>query len=311
MMKEGERISVEVDIDAFAKANELNILYHSDANNIEISTTNINRPGLLLSGFESYFAETRIQVMGNAEMFYLETLTIAERVEALERLFSKKIPCVVISRGIMPFPEMMNTARAYNIPVYGSKSTSTELVNGLVAYLNDLLAPMQSCHGTLLDVNGSGVLIMGKSGIGKSETALELVHRGHRLVADDAVILKKVNRELIGTAPEKIRFFMEIRGIGIIDVRSMFGISSILFNKKVDFVIELEKWQENVEYDRIGMEENTVDLLGVSLPRYLVPVIPGRNLAIVIEAAARNFYLKKLGYNAAKILIDSSNKNRK
>lgn len=303
-----EEIIEKIAIDDFAKANDLKTIYRSDNEKITFSTVTINRPGLLLAGFEDYFENTRIQAIGNAEMYYLQSLSIGDRIEALDKLFSKKVPCVIVARGVEPFDEMLNAARMNNVPLFVSKKRTFELVNDLTEYLNVILAPSVNTHGVLMDVNGIGVLINGKSGIGKSETALELVHRGHRLVADDVVIMKKIKGEIVGTAPESIRFFMEIRGVGIIDVRRMFGIGSILFNKNVDLVVELVKWEQNKEYERLGKEEKFTDVMGVKLPKMTIPVIPGRNLAIVIEVAARNYYLKKLGYNSAAVLDEKIKK---
>lgn len=303
-----EEITEKVLIDDFAKENGLEILYRSDNEYITFSTVTINRPGLLLAGFSDYFENTRIQTIGNAETYYLKSLSVENRIEALDKLFSQKVPCVIVARGVEPFSEMLNAARMNNVPLLVSPKRTFELVNDLTEYLNKLLAPVCNTHGVLIDVNGIGVLINGKSGIGKSETALELVHRGHRLVADDVVIMKKIKDEIIGTAPESIRFFMEIRGVGIIDVRRMFGIGSILFNKKIDIAVELVKWEQDKEYERLGKDIKYTEIMGIKIPKITIPVIPGRNLAIVIEVAARNFYLRKLGYNSAAVLDEKVKK---
>lgn len=289
----------------FAKACELEIVGGTGVDSVYFSTVNINRPGLLLAGFEDYFGDARVQVIGNAEHYYLESCSQYDRQEKIESLFSKKIPCVIFARGITPSYDMINIAYKHNVPLLKSEKLTSELVNDLVNYFNELLAPTLTMHGVLLETSGIGVLLTGKSGMGKSETALELVHRGHRLVADDTVIIKKIKNDIVGMPPDKIKHFMEIRGIGIIDVRNMFGVGSVLNKKNIDLVIEFEVWGNNKEYDRLGLDDITQNIFGVEIPKLIMPVMPGRNLAIVVEVAARNLRLKKMGYNAVDQLLSN------
>lgn len=296
-----------VPLEKFAKANNLEVVEGTSVEKVYFSTVNINRPGLLLAGFEDYFGDSRVQVIGNAEHFYLEKCSQYERIEKLESLFSKKIPCVILARRIEPTFEMINMACKYAVPILKTNKLTSELVNDLVNYFNDILAPTMTMHGVLLEVSGVGVLLTGKSGMGKSETALELVHRGHRLVADDTVLIKKIKHELIGTSPDKIKHFMEVRGIGIIDVRNMFGVGSVLKEKHIDLVVEFRIWNNDPEQDRLGLTEQTQNIFGVEVPKLAMPVMPGRNLAIVVEVAARNHRLKLLGYNALDQLLANAN----
>ncbi len=201
--------------------------------------------------------------------------------------------------------EMLEIARKYNVPLFQSNKLTSQLVNDLVTYLNRKLALSTTIHGVLIEVSGIGVLITGHSGMGKSETAMELIHRGHRLIADDNVIAKRIQDEIIGTSPDTIRHFMEIRGVGIIDVRSMFGVASVLKEKNIDLVIELQVWEKDIEYDRLGLDTKYEDILGIKIPKLSMPVMPGRNLAIVVEVAARNERLKKLGFNAVEQLLSN------
>ena len=272
-----------------------------------LTTVNVNRPGLLLAGCEDYFGEKRIQVMGNAEYYYLQSCTKEERYDKLESLFERKIPCIILSKNIEPFEELIEISQKYDVPLFKSNKLTSQLVNDLVTYLNRKLAPFTTIHGVLLEVSGIGVLITGHSGMGKSETAMELIHRGHRLIADDNVIAKRIQDEIIGTSPDKIMHFMEIRGVGIIDVRSMFGVGSVLREKSIDLVIELQAWGKNIEYDRLDNNNKHEEILGLKIPKLTMPVMPGRNLAIVVEVAARNERLKKLGFNAVDQLLSNVN----
>lgn len=300
-----EREGVFVKIEDFMEDCNLTLVQGNSTGKIYFNSVNVNRPGLLLAGFNDYFGESRIQIIGNAEYYYLISCTKEEQLEKYEALFSKKIPCLILSNDIPPATTPLEYAQKYDVPIFRSKKLTSQLVNDLVTYLNILLAPSISMHGVLLEVNGAGVLITGKSGMGKSETAMELIHRGHKLVADDNVILKRIQDNIIGTSPEKIRHFMEIRGIGIINVRNMFGVGSVLKETKVDLVIELEVWKKNVDYDRLGLSNRFENILDVDIPKLIIPVMPGRNLAIVVEVAARNERLKKLGYNAVEQLISN------
>lgn len=299
-----EQNAEKVSINEFIRACDLKILSAEGVDTIELSTVSVNRPGLILGGFDDFFAKSRIQVMGNAEMYFLYKLNDAERDAAMEKLFKTEIPCLIICRGLAPCKNMLELARAYKCPVLQSTKMTSELVNDLINYLNDLLAPKTRMHGVLLDISGVGVLILGKSGIGKSETALELVHRGHMLVSDDAVELKRVKDKIHGSAPEKIRDFMELRGVGIINVRNMYGVAGVLSETSVDLVIELVEYNKNIKYDQTIDSKITCNIMGVEIPKLVIPVMMGRNLAIIVEVAAKNFRLQQIGFDANKELIE-------
>ncbi len=303
-----KRIEKSVALDTFAKELNLKKRYGEGDAEIKLSTVSVNRPGLLLAGFSDYFEGKRIQVLGNAEFYFLANIDVNEKKEALRRLYSNNVPCVIYSNGREPTEISLALAKEYNVPVLISDTSTSDLINDLVNYLNDALAPDCSVHGVLMEISGVGVLITGHSGLGKSETALELVHRGHRLVADDAVIAKRIKNEIIGTSAENIKFFMEVRGIGIIDVRSMFGVGSVINEKEIELVVELEKWTEESAFDRIGIDQRVMNILGIDIPLMKIPVMAGRNLAIVVEVAARNFRLKRLGYDAFEELIKNIGK---
>lgn len=299
--REGEYVLPE----DFANDCGLELVCGDPKNALFLTTINVNRPGLLLAGFEDYFGESRIQVIGNAEYYYLASCSQSERYNKLEALFKRKIPCVILSKNIAPFEEMTAISNKYKVPLFKSNKLTSQLVNDIVTYLNRKLALFTTIHGVLIEVSGIGVLITGQSGMGKSETAMELVHRGHRLIADDNVIAKRIQDEIIGTSHDQIRHFMEIRGVGIIDVRNMFGVASVLKEKSIDLVIELQEWQSNIEYDRLGIENKYEEILGINISKLTMPVMPGRNLAIVVEVAARNERLKKLGFNAVDQLLSN------
>lgn len=268
-----------------------------------ISSTDINRPALMLTGFSEFFDNLRIQLFGRSEMAYLETLAPDARREAIRNVFAQNVPLVILARGEQPLPEMREFANEYDVPLAVSQEATSFVVSSLNAYLNKELCPRITIHGVLVEVYGVGVLLRGDSGIGKSETAIELIKRGHSLVADDAVEIKRVsNITLLGSAPPVIRHFIELRGIGVVDVHNLFGISAVKEVSKIDLVIELEQWVEGKHYDRMGMENYTTEILGLDIPMLTVPVRPGRNLAVVVEVAAMNQQQKGLGYNAAKEL---------
>ena len=284
----------------FAKALSLTVLSPSTKKEWDIKTTDLNRPGMQFCGFYEYFAYERPQVIGKVEMTYLENLDRESRRQMLKKYFSYDLPCVVVCRGMIPPQDLLAEARARDIAVYQSNMVTTKFTFNAINYLNRCLAPRVTRHGVLVDVYGVGVLITGESGVGKSEAALELVKRGHMLVADDVVDICRVSDErLTGEAPEMVRHFMEIRGIGIIDIRAMYGVGSVVISKSIDLVMHMEKWVEGKEYDRLGLQEEYITILGVKVPHQIMPVRPGRNLAIIIEVAARNLGLKRLGYNAA------------
>ncbi len=271
---------------------------------IPIYTADVNRPGIVLAGYYQYFDANRIQIFGMVEMSYLQELPAATRRAHLERLFELTPPAVLISRSLEPLPEMIDFARMYSVPVLSSAESTSTLMSALISLLNVELAPRVTRHGVFIEVYGEGILILGDSGVGKSETAVELVKRGHRLIADDAVELRRTSsRTIVGTAPENIRHFIELRGIGIVNVARIFGIGSVKVSEKVDLVVDLEPWDKTKNYSRTGLETDFYDILGVQIPKTVIPVMPGRNLAVILETAAINNRQKKMGYNAAKELL--------
>ena len=271
---------------------------------IQVTATEVYRPGILLAGYYENFDSKRIQIIGLTEMSYLDELSTSLRNTHLEKLFSFQPPAIVLTRGMQPLSEMMQFAKQYGVPILMSTEMTSALMGQLITTLNTELAPRITRHGVLVEVYGEGILILGDSGVGKSETAIELVKRGHRLIADDAVELRKVSSsKIMGMAPENIRHFIELRGIGIINVARLFGIGAVKNSVEVEMVIELEAWDRTKNYDRTGLESNTYDILGVKVPSMLIPVMPGRNLAVILETAAINNRQKKMGYNAAKELL--------
>ncbi|MFA7227865.1 MAG: HPr(Ser) kinase/phosphatase [Melioribacteraceae bacterium] len=271
----------------------------------QIKDPNLHRPGLPLAGFLELFSYNRIQVFGNTEMRYLLNLSPENRILALENVFKYDIPCLVITNDHEPIPEMIELANKRHIPIFGSTYSTTKAIFLLSDFLDDQFAPRLSVHGSLVDVYGVGMLFVGKSGIGKSEVALDLVERGHRLVADDVVILtKKGEGILMGAGTDIVKHFMELRGIGIIDVRSMFGIRAIRFQKRLEVVIELEVWDDKAEYTRTGLDGSATTILDVEIPLIKLPIIPGKNITVVSEIIALNYLLKHYGYDAAKVLQD-------
>ena len=292
-----------VDAAAMVKALRLTELVPSQTGFLSIEASDINRPGIQLAGFWDHFADERPQIIGLVETSYLGSLDAATRRERLEKFTSYDLPCIIICRHLAGMDDLIDMARARSIPVYRSDSDTTQLIVELIYYLNGALAPSTRMHGVLVEIYGVGVLITGNSGVGKSEAALELLKRGHRLVADDAVDIRRVSAgRLVGQAPEMVRNFMEIRGIGIINVATLFGIGSVMQSKSIDMVVHLEHWQQDKEYDRLGLTDETRKILDVDVPWLLMPIRPGRNLAVVLEVAARNLRLKQQGYSAAKDL---------
>ena len=269
-----------------------------------VGIKDVNRPSLQLAGYFDYFDERRLQVIGMAETKMLESMTSEQRSESFAKLFSYNIPALVVSRDLDIYPECLTMARKYQRTLLHTAETTVDFTTKVIELLTQLMAPTITRHGVLLDIYGEGVLITGDSGIGKSETAIELVKRGHRLVADDAVDIRRVSDQLIGKAPELIRHYIELRGIGVIDVQQLFGMSAVILEAQIDLVVHLEQWREDKFYDRFGLDEETVDILGVELPILTIPVMPGRNLAVIVEVAAMNNRHKKYGYNAAQKLAE-------
>jgi len=276
--------------------------------NIVVSNANVNRPGLPLTGFFEHFEPSRIQIIGKSEYYYLAELPEELRTKRLRDFMAKEPIAIIYSTNLEPGEEVAEMAREYDIPLLITPVATSEFMAGLISKLGVYLAPCITRHGVLVEVYGEGVLILGDSGIGKSETAIELVKRGHRLIADDAVELRRVSdRTITGTAPEIIRHYVELRGIGVIDVKRIFGVGAVKDVEKIDLVINLENWVQGKMYDRMGLEDEYTDILGVEIPRLVIPVHPGRNLAVVLEVAARNFRLKQQGFSAARILTDRFN----
>jgi HPr kinase/phosphorylase len=268
---------------------------------IKIVTPEVNRPGLALAGFYEVFEEDRIQLIGKAETHYLQSLEPSTRRLMLQKLVDAK-PVAILYTTNLPVDEIViERAQLKQVPVLRTPIKTSPIMAALIASLNNYLAPRITRHGGLVEVYGEGLLLLGDSGIGKSETAIELVKRGHRLIADDAVEIKRVSdKTLVGSAPEIIRHYVEMRGIGIVDVRRLFGMGAVKETERVDLVIQLENWVEGKMYDRMGMDEETINILGINVPSITVPVRPGRNLAIILEIAAMNNRLKRMGYNTAE-----------
>ncbi len=274
-----------------------------DVSQIKVEQTDINRPALQLTGFFEHFPTDRVQVIGHVENTYLTTLDEGRKKYIYDQIFGADIPCMIFCRGIQPDEYILEAGNKYGVPVLVTNMTTSSFMAEIIRWLNVELAPCISIHGVLVDVYGEGVLIMGESGIGKSEAALELIKRGHRLVTDDVVEIRKVSDEtLIGTAPDITRHFIELRGIGIIDVKTLFGVESVKETQGIDMVIKLEDWNKDKEYDRLGLEEQYTEFLGNKVVCHSIPIRPGRNLAIIVESAAVNHRQKKMGYNAAQEL---------
>lgn len=274
-----------------------------DPEEIVIKAEDFNRPALQLAGFFDHFDSRRVQIIGNVEHAYLQTLTAERKHEVFEKLFSFNIPCLVYCRGHMPEDDVLVLAREYGVPILTSKCTTTQISSRVLRYTAEKMAPTLTIHGVLIDVFGEGVLIMGDSGIGKSEAALELIKRGHRLVADDAVELHRVNEEiLVGTAPEVTKHFIELRGIGIVDVKTLFGVESVKDSQQIDMVIKLEEWDSEKVYDRMGDKDEYAEFLGNKVICYSIPIRPGRNVAVIVESAAVNYRQKQMGYDAVQEL---------
>ncbi len=275
-----------------------------DLKDILVTSPDVNRPGLLLSGFSKFFDPDRIQFLGMTEVEYLNSSKDDERLRNIKRLLSKKPVAVVITRDLEFTHEFLELAEKYKVPLLRTSVGTSSCMSTLITYLSAELAPRITRHGVFVEVYGEGVLILGDSGVGKSEVALELIKRGHRLIADDAVEIRKVSHKtLVGSAPENIRHFIELRGVGVVNARRLFGVGSVKVSDKIDMVIQLEPWDAEKNYDRLGLDAEMMDILGVSVPISVVPVTPGRNISIIIEAGAMNNRQKKMGYNAARQLL--------
>lgn len=300
-MKTDYKISLDKIINEFS----LEQLYiPKSGEELLISSPEINRPGLQFAGYFEYFAPERIQILGISEIEFLRRFTEEKARERIERFFSHLPAAVIIARGLHVEDYYIEIAEKYGVPLFRTSETTSDLTSALIAFLNLHLAPRITRHGVFVEVYGEGILILGESGIGKSETAIELVKRGHRLIADDAVEIKRVSsKSLVGSAPDNIKHFIELRGIGIINASRIFGVGAVKPTEKVDLVINLELWDVNKVYDRMGIENQTTEILGLNIPSMTIPVKPGRNLAVIIEVAAMNSRQKKLGYNAAQDLL--------
>ena len=284
---------------------DLEIVYlPKESNKIYISSRETSRPGLVFVGYDAYFDSKRIQFMGLNETEYLKSLTDEERLCAMERLLSKQPSLIILSRGL-PVPEgMLSLADRYGVPVVRTYDSTSFSMSKVISYLSIELAERITRHGVMVEVYGEGVLILGGSGVGKSETALELIKRGHRLIADDAVEIRRVSSTtLLGTSPDNIRHFIELRGVGIINVRRLFGVGAVKMTEKIDMIIRLEPWDKEKAYERLGLDETYAEILGNKIPVTVVPVRPGRNLSIIIETTAMNNRQRKMGYNAARELM--------
>ncbi len=280
----------------------LETLYLPDLpENIEVTCSRVNRPGLQMVGFYDHYEQDRLQIIGKVENLFLLQLPEEERLRRLEDFFRSRPVGIIVTSSIEIQPETVSLAEQYGVPLLRTKERTSEFMAALISYLNVELGPRITRHGVLIEVYGEGILLLGDSGVGKSETAIELIKRGHRLIADDAVEIKRVSATtLVGRAPEIIRHYVELRGIGIVDVRRLFGMGSVKMTEKIDLVINLEPWQDGKMYDRLGLDEDTTDILGIKVPSIVLPVCPGRNLSVVIEVAAMNNRQKRMGYNTAQ-----------
>ncbi|MCQ2417561.1 MAG: HPr(Ser) kinase/phosphatase [Oscillospiraceae bacterium] len=300
-MEEQFSVTLQQIVDEF----HLEVLHApSDLSQVKITENDITRPGLQLMGFYEYFNPKRIQIIGKMEFAYLSTIDEKEREERVRDLFARHIACLCLTRGLPCFSEMLTLAKQHHVPVLRTAESTSHFTTNLLSFLNMNLAPRITRHGVLIEIYGEGIFIVGDSGVGKSECAIELVKRGHRLIADDAVELRKVsNTQLVGTSPDNIRHFLELRGIGIINVRRLFGMGSVKLQQEIDMIIELEQWDSSKQYDRLGIDEQYTNILGVKVPAMTIPVKPGRNTAVIMEVAAMNSRQKKMGYNATEELM--------
>ena len=301
------RTEFKVSLAKLIKECGLSVIYTpKDTNEIQITTNDVVRPGLQLDGFYTYFDSSRIQILGKMEFAFLNALDYETRYERFKTLLSNKIPALVITRNMKPFTEMLELAKEYKVPLLSSTESTSAALSRIITFLSYELAPRITRHGVLVEVYGEGLLLLGDSGVGKSEAAIELVKRGHRLVADDAVEIRKMSDYvLVGSSPENIRHFIELRGIGIINARRLFGMGAVKVSENIDMVVQIEQWDPEKTYDRMGVDEEMVEILGVKVPSTTIPVKPGRNLAVILEVAAMNNREKKMGYNGALELLQN------
>lgn len=294
-----------VSLEKVIKDNGFEVLFTpKEPSDIYITCCDVNRPGVILASDDKYFDPERIQFLGLSEYGYLKNEFPADRRKSVERLMERRPSAVVITRNMECLKELSRYAKKYDVPLLRTSDATSNGMASLITYLNTELAPRITRHGVLIEVSGEGVLILGDSGVGKSETAVELIKRGHRLIADDAVEIRRVsNNSLIGASPDNIRHFMEIRGIGVINARNIFGMGAVKLSEKINMVIQLEQWDSSKVYDRMGLDDTYVEILDVKVPMTVIPVKPGRNLAIIVEIAAMNNRQKKMGYNAAQELL--------
>ncbi len=294
-----------VSLEKLVKDHSFEILFTpKKVGDIYIYSPEVNRPGLIFTGYTDYFDEARVQFLGLAELEYLASLKADSREISIERLFSKKPSTVIITRSLDCDEKILEYAKKFEVPLLRTSETTSSIMAAIIAYLSVELADRITRHGVLVEVSGEGVLILGGSGVGKSETALELLKRGHRLIADDAVEIRRVSaKTLVGSAPDNIRHFIELRGVGVVNARHIFGMGAVKLTEKIDMVVQLEPWEDNKVYDRLGIDNEYTDILGIKVPIVVVPVKPGRNLSIIVEAAAMNNRQKKMGYNAAQELL--------
>ena len=299
-------MSAAVALSAIIKELQLNVLYTpKKESEIFITRSDINRPALPLAGFFKCFESDRIQIIGITEHAYLNSLPESERRERIRALFALNPPAVIYTHKNAVDGVVLEGAKEFGVPLLSTDRQTSEFMAALIAYLNVQLAPMQTRHGVLVEVYGEGILIVGDSGVGKSETAIELIKRGHRFIADDAVELRRVSaKTIVGTSPELIRHYIELRGIGIVDVRRLFGMGAVKETEKIDLVVQFEPWDQSKMYERLGMDESYTEIMGIKIPCLTVPVKPGRNLAVILEIAAMNNRQKRMGYNTAKEFND-------
>lgn len=294
-----------VTLDQLIEELDLEVIYKAtDAIDVKIYSPEIYRPGLPATGYFEKFAPDRLQVIGNSEWHYYNDLEDGERYDSLDKFLAYPIPALIFSRNLEIFPEVLELSEKHNRTILRTDVATSKLINALINQINYHIAPSTTVHGVLMEVHGIGVILTGKSSVGKSETALELIIRGHRLISDDTVEIKKVEGQLRGESPNLTRHFMEIRGIGILDIERLYGVGAVKEYEYIDMVIELELWDEDKVYDRIGLDEEKEEILNVKIPRVTIPLRPGRNTAMIVEVAARNNRQKRLGYNAAEVLND-------